>query len=115
MLGLLTDCAMQLIIARTVSLDEKGNVFDFLCGKYRENPYIFLVENLVVDKERITDVIEEYPELFRYTYQYEEGEDILGLLYISQESEKQEDNRLLLYTNSLGKQTLQQVVFDECM
>ena len=83
MLGLLTDCAMQLITTRTVSLDEKGTVFDFLSGKYRENPYVFLVENLVVEKDRIKDVIEEYPELFRYTYQYEDGEDILGLLYIS--------------------------------
>lgn len=83
MLGLLTDCAMQLITTRTVSLDEKGTVFDFLSGKYRENPYVFLVENLVVEKDRIKDVIEEYPELFRYSYQYEDGEDILGLLYIS--------------------------------
>lgn len=98
MLGLLTDCAMQLIIARTVSLDEKGNVFDFLCGKYRENPYIFLVENLVVDKERITDVIEEYPELFRYTYQYEEGEDILGLLYISLKNQRNRKTTGSYYT-----------------
>ena len=98
MLGLLTDCAMQLIIARTVSLDEKGNVFDFLCGKYRENPYIFLVENLVADKDRITEVIEEYPELFRYTYQYEEGEDILGLLYISLKNQRNRKTSGSYYT-----------------
>lgn len=81
--GLLTDCAVQLVSVKTISSEKSGNIFDFLNGKYADNPYISLVDDLAVRKSNIISVIKDYPELFNITYQYKDCEDILGLLYIS--------------------------------
>lgn len=82
-IGLLTDCAMQLVTSKTIASETPGNIYDFLNKKYTDNPYMLLVDDLAVYKDNIASVTKEYPELFTITYQYEDCEDILGLLYLS--------------------------------
>ncbi|MCM1225081.1 MAG: N-6 DNA methylase [Lachnospiraceae bacterium] len=83
MIGLLTDCAVQLTIARTSNPEEAGNIYDYLNKKYIHNPYIPLIDDLAALNKNITAVVKDYPMLFHVAYQYETGEDILGLLYLS--------------------------------
>lgn len=82
-IGLLTDCAVQLVTSKTISSETPGNIYDFLNKKYTDDPYMPLVDDLAVYKDNIASVTKEYPELFNITYHYEDCEDILGLLYIS--------------------------------
>lgn len=66
---LIADCAKQLLRQKV--------------GKENEGDYEFLVEDLLSPELSLLTFFEEQPELSGFQYEYEEGEDILGLLYIS--------------------------------
>ncbi|MGI6524829.1 MAG: TaqI-like C-terminal specificity domain-containing protein [Bdellovibrionota bacterium] len=68
--ALIADCANQLISSKIGNGEE--------CEKFK-----FLVDDLISLNPFALTAIENYPELANFTYEYESGEDILGLLYIS--------------------------------
>jgi len=85
--ALLADCAVKLIISKTSDPVDPGDGFPgYLAGKYKENQYMFLVDDLLINNPSSISVTEEHPELFEARYVHEEGEDIPGFLYISLKS-----------------------------
>ncbi len=83
LLALVADCAVWLILSKTNPMLSCGGLAAFLKGAYSDVSYMYLVEDLLSDDLLIKKYIESYPELFENHYVYEEGEDIIGLLYIS--------------------------------
>lgn len=80
---LVAEYAIQLLLHDTV-FPFTGNYLDnYLNGLLSLNGYDFLVDDLIENKELSLNFIHKYPDLFKFTYQYEENEDFLGLLYIS--------------------------------
>ena len=80
---LLAECAVQLLLHDTI-FSYTGNCLEsYLNGMLNINEYSFLIDDLISDKESSLNFIHNYPELFEIAYQYEENEDVLGLLYIS--------------------------------
>lgn len=69
---LISNCAEQLIRSKMGYEHEK---------EYEE--YRYLVDAMMDINPLALTVAENYPELTSFTYEYETGEDILGLLYIS--------------------------------
>ena len=86
MVAIIADCAVQMIISRTVASCTKVGLMEYLDGSYSDNQYIYLVDDLLSDKNSTLSIIERYPQFFSYSYAYEENEDVLGLLYISLKS-----------------------------
>jgi len=82
-LVLLADCAVQLVISKTEKTASQAGIPGFLKGKFKDDPYMFLVSDLLDHDSQSIETSENYPELLNARYVYEEGEDILGLLYIS--------------------------------
>lgn len=70
LISLLVSCAEQLIRSRVG--DEKAYL-----------AYQYLVDDLRALASSASTTLEKYPALTAFTYEYESGEDILGLLYIS--------------------------------
>lgn len=81
-LAIIADCATQFVLKRTENND-KGNIREYLNGKYKSNPYIYLIDDLLHENPFVYGTIDIFPELFNFRYTYENNEDILGLLYIS--------------------------------
>lgn len=87
-LVLLSDCAIQLILYRTEKKTEPDGLRGFLEGKYKNNPYLFLVSDLLgqttlPSETTPSETTEKYAKLLTVRYVYETNEDILGLLYLS--------------------------------
>lgn len=80
---LVAECAIQLILHDTIFLYTGNCLENYLAGTMTLNGYEFLINDLIKSKESSLAFIKKYPELFSITYQYEENEDVLGLLYIS--------------------------------
>lgn len=83
LLAILADCAVQLILAKTDNLTNQIGIAGYLKNIYKQNKFMFLVDDLLCQTPNIANTINSYPNLFDIHYKYEEGEDILGLLYIS--------------------------------
>ena len=81
-LAVIADCAVQFILKRTENNDN-GNIRDYLKGKYKGNPYSFLIDDLLHENPFVYGTIDIFPELFNFRYTYEENDVVLGLLYIS--------------------------------
>ena len=80
---LVAECAVQLLLHHTI-FPFTGNCLEgYLRGWIALSGSEFLVEPLLDQREASLELIREYPKLFEVIYQYEEGEDTLGLLYIS--------------------------------
>lgn len=80
---LVGECAMQLLLHDTTLASVGNCLYEYLHDMHSLNGLEFLIDALISDKESSLTFIEKNPELFHITYQYEENEDILGLLYIS--------------------------------
>lgn len=83
LLALIADCAVQWILSRTSKMQETGGLLKYLSGEYKNNPFMFLIDDLLEGYPFIATVLENFPELFHFRYVFEENEDILGLLYLS--------------------------------
>lgn len=83
LIALIADCAIQLINAKTETAQKKCGLSDYVEGKNPNNPYMFLVDDLVSQNMAYHEILKQYPDLFQLQYKYEEKEDVLGLLYIS--------------------------------
>ncbi len=81
--AVIAECAIQLILNKQYGIKAAGCLSDYIHGNLRENKYLFLIDDLIYQYPLIKGVSDMYPEIFEYEYTYEEGEDILGLLYIS--------------------------------
>lgn len=104
---LLAECALQLIlqkecidvpqadkesigVSQAASQGEGGPVplgnnllSRYVKGEFSLYGYEFLIDDLLPDKAGALFCVERHPQWFAVEYQYEETEDILGLLYIS--------------------------------
>ncbi len=82
---IVSECAIQLLI-QSKNLSQKyfkNSLLKFLNNESSTGIYDSLINDLITDKDACKNFIKKHPELFDFEYQYEEGEDILGLLYIS--------------------------------
>jgi type I restriction-modification system DNA methylase subunit len=82
-LALVADCAVRWILSRTNKVQETEGLSKYLSGEYKNNPFMFLIDDLLEGYPFIAVVLENFPELFHFQYVFEENEDILGLLYLS--------------------------------
>lgn len=73
LVAILAECAIQLINSKAENSQSVKKTSDFK----------FLVDDLIAGYRCLNTVKENYPKLFEVRYIYEDGEDILGLLYIS--------------------------------
>lgn len=83
--SILAECALQMILQReNIGTCARANVLaQYLKGTLSLNGYEFLIEDLLADREQALEFAGRNPVLFSVEYLYEEGEDILGLLYLS--------------------------------
>ncbi len=82
-LALLAECALQLILDRTEKVSETASLKGFISGRYQDNPYLFLVSDLLEQNTFTAETIEKCGDLLTTRFIYEHNEDILGLLYLS--------------------------------
>lgn len=82
-LVLLAECALQLVLDRTEKISETASLKGFIEGRYQDNPYQFLISDLIGQNTFTAKTIEKYADLLAVRYIYEHNEDILGLLYLS--------------------------------
>lgn len=82
---LLADCAVKLLSQRLEIQTGEQNciLLDFLEGRLdfkEKNP---LIQDLLSDREETIHWIQDNQKLFETEYEYEEQEDVIGLLYLS--------------------------------
>lgn len=82
-LALITDCAIKLILSKQKKLTKKDSIFKYAKGAYKKDRFMSLVDDLLLLNPFVLNCIDLYPFLFEYSYEYEQKEDILGLLQIS--------------------------------
>ena len=82
---LLAECAIQLICeCEHYSFPQNENLLRlYVNNKLDLGSYSHLIDDLLEKTQDASDFVTANPLLFRLVYQYVEGEDILGLLYIS--------------------------------
>ena len=80
---ILAECALQLLLHENLFATSGNCLKDYLDGKLLLHEQEFLVTSLLDDKNASLSFVNNHPDLFAITYQYENNEDILGLLYIS--------------------------------
>ncbi len=81
---LLAECAIQLFLSNS-DADEPSFCFltDYLDGRITLGIYGTLIDDLIGDFDRARQFAKARKALFTYRYFYEEGEDVLGFLYLS--------------------------------
>ncbi len=81
---LLAECAIQLFLSNS-DADEPSFCFltDYLDGRITLGIYGTLIDDLIGDYDRARQFAKARESLFTYRYFYEEGEDVLGFLYLS--------------------------------
>lgn len=82
---LLADCAVKLFAQRFGKETSESDtvLLDFIEGRLDFGERNQLIDNLVIDKNETKTWLEENQVLFETAYEYEEQEDVIGLLYIS--------------------------------
>lgn len=82
---LLADCAVKLFAQRLgKEVGENSAVLlDFMAGRFDLGERAMLICDLIADKVDAKKWVEENQALFETPYEYEEQEDVIGLLYIS--------------------------------
>lgn len=82
---ILAECALQMIIQREeISGFSETNVLaEYLGRDCSLHGYEFLVDDLLIEQAKALSYLTEHPEYFSIAYQYQESEDLLGLVYIS--------------------------------
>ncbi len=86
---IIAECAAQLLIGR-FNIDRDDGKYmtrdvlkEYIEGDISIGIYNSLLDDLITDINSAKEFIQSYPRIFDLSYIYEEGEDILGLLYIS--------------------------------
>lgn len=81
----LAECALRLFCRRNeISHDfSRPLLTDYLRGKLDISPYACLIDDLIPDSGIAFDTVQNYSHLFCIPYKYNDGEDLLGLLYLS--------------------------------
>lgn len=79
---LVAECAFQLILNRESGKKSSNCLSGYLRGILK-NRFFPLVDELICFYPQICETAEQYSDLLNIAYEYEESEDILGLLYIS--------------------------------
>lgn len=82
---LLADCALQLLICKS---EYNSDISEPLIKQYLSNniqldSHSDLIDDLIGDKKKSLRICSANEALFKYCYTYNEGEDILGLMYLS--------------------------------
>lgn len=80
---IVAECAIQLLNHTMISSNKISCLEKYLNGSLNLNGYEFLIDDIIYDKNSTLNFIHKYPKVFEIAYQYEESEDVLGLLYIS--------------------------------
>ena len=82
---LLADCAVKLFEQRlgVESFEKNTALLDFLAGRIDFGEKNQLILDLISDVDAAKKWIDENPLLFEILYEYEEREDVIGLLYSS--------------------------------
>lgn len=70
---IIADCAMKLLSGRFDGKNADMGIYERLAADLTED----------MDKQTVIELRESYPRIFETVYTYENGEDLLGLLYIS--------------------------------
>lgn len=100
LLSIITDCALKLIISQSGLKFDKPVLKSFLKKEYLPEPYTFLLDDLLENVKEISDIPDEYPELFTEDYVYEKDVDVIGLLYISLKNIRERKIQGCYYTPS---------------
>ncbi len=78
----IAECAIQLILSKNGAGNAADCLSQFLQGKYKSD-YFYLVDDLINEHPLVEEFSDLYADLLNNKFIYEDGEDILGLLYIS--------------------------------
>ncbi|MGP1611495.1 MAG: TaqI-like C-terminal specificity domain-containing protein [Catonella sp.] len=100
LLSIIADCALKLILSMSDSSINIPVLKAFINNEYLPEPYSFLINDLIDGIEGVSDIIDEYPELFTKDYYYEKDVDVIGLLYISLKSSRERKVQGCYYTPS---------------
>lgn len=80
---IIAECAVQLILHKSGRDKSANSLLKYIEKKLGQNEYWFLIDDLLDQNPKIDDIFDIYSETLSYEFTYEEGEDLLGLLYIS--------------------------------
>ncbi|MBQ8639951.1 MAG: N-6 DNA methylase [Lachnospiraceae bacterium] len=106
------EAALQLIRSKDGREMEGDCLRKYLTGDVDAGKLGFLIDDLIHGNARVKEVIDAYPELFRFSYVYEEREDVLGLLYLSMRSTGRKKSTGSYYTPAkLAKKLCQSLFF----
>lgn len=100
LLSIIADCALKLILSMSETSLDKPVLKAFIDGEYSPDSYAFLINDLIEDVEGVSDIIDNYSELFTKEYYYEKDVDVIGLLYISLKSSRERKVQGCYYTPS---------------
>ena len=100
LLSVIADCALKLILSMSETSLNKPVLKAFIDGEYSPDSYAFLINDLIEDVEGVSDIIDNYSELFTKEYYYEKDVDVIGLLYISLKSSRERKVQGCYYTPS---------------
>ena len=111
---ILCDCAIKLILQRLQNIfNVKHALLSYLEDSSILGIYQSLVDTLSVSKETAYDLYEKHPYLFENAYTYQNGEDLLGLLYLSLKSMKSRKATGSYYTPThIVKKVIGQLIED---
>ena len=116
LLSIIADCALKLIISQSGLQFDKPVFKSFLNGEYSPEPYTFLINDLLDGVEGVSDIPDDYPELFNSEYVYEKDVDVLGLLYISLKNSRDRKIQGCYYTPSkVAKRICDNLIISEHM
>ena len=82
----LADCSLHFYASKNPEVYSGNKAFlfqDYLSGKKISAKLLPLIDAFVKNKNQAVRFVKKYPSLFSFEYQYEEKEDVLGLIYIS--------------------------------
>lgn len=80
---IIAECAVQLILHKSGGDKSVSSLSAYFQGSLGQNEYWFLIDDLLDPNPNIEEISGIYSELLGYEFTYEQGEDLLGLLYIS--------------------------------
>ncbi len=80
--AIIAECAIQMILSKCGEEYSANSLCKYLQGNNKSR-YSFLIDDLISGYPLVEDAADLYAELLNKTFIYEEGEDVLGLLYLS--------------------------------
>ncbi len=105
--AIICDCAVQFIIQITNGEKHESLLREYLDGSLSLCTYSDLIDDFIGSKEELKEFLSSTSLFESYSYTYEIGEDILGLLYISLKSIGQRKKTGAYYTpNTVVKRLL---------